>query len=142
MYYKMINEEKTLKKHTLPLNSNETDKEIDKKLKNRFNILEMMAKAAIEGDIKSLIVSGPAGLGKSYTVEEALEEADPNERYHTVVKGYVKATGLYRTLWDYKDKGKMVVFDDSDSIFNDDTTLAMLKAVTDSTERRKVPLFS
>ena len=142
MYYKMKNEEKTLKKHTLPLNSNETDKEIDKKLKNRFNILEMMAKAAIEGDIKSLIVSGPAGLGKSYTIEEALEEADPTERNHTVVKGYVKATGLYRTLWDYKDKGKMVVFDDSDSIFNDDTTLAMLKAVTDSTEKRKVSYLS
>ena len=93
-------------KITLPVTSNETDREIDKKLKSRFSILEMMAKAAIDGDIKSLIVSGPAGLGKSYTIEEALEEADPTEKYHTVIKGYVKATGLYRTLWDYKDKGK------------------------------------
>ena len=129
-------------KNIIPATSNETDKEIDKKLKTRFSILEMMAKAAIEGDIKSLIVSGPAGLGKSFTIEEALEEADPTEKDHTVVKGYVKATGLYRTLWEYKDKGKMVVFDDSDSIFNDDTTLAMLKAVTDSTERRKVSYLS
>ena len=129
-------------KNIIPVTSNETDKEIYKKLKTRFSILEMMAKAAIEGDIKSLIVSGPAGLGKSFTIEEALEEADPTEKDHTVVKGYVKATGLYRTLWEYKDKGKMVVFDDSDSIFNDDTTLAMLKAVTDSTERRKVSYLS
>ena len=129
-------------KTELPKTSNETDREIDKKLKSRFTILEMMAKAAIDGDIKSLIVSGPAGLGKSYTIEEALEEADPTEKDHTVVKGYVKATGLYRTLWDYRHKGKMVVFDDSDSIFNDDTTLAMLKAVTDSTEKRKVSYLS
>ena len=42
----------------------------------------------------------------------------------------------------HKDKGKMVVIEDSDSIFNDDTTLAMLKAVADSTEKRKVSYLS
>jgi hypothetical protein len=129
-------------KNQIPTTSNETDREIDKKLKDRFSILKMMSEAAIAGDIKSLIISGPAGLGKSYTVEEALEQWDPSESNHTVVKGYVKATGLYRTLWEYREKGQMVVFDDSDSIFNDDTTLAMLKAVTDSTEKRKVSYLS
>ncbi len=125
-------------KNQIPATSNETDREIDKKLKDRFDILEQMAQAAIDGDVKSLIVSGPAGLGKSYTIEEALEEADPNEINHTVIRGYVKPTGLYKTLWEYKDKGQIVVFDDSDSVFSDDTALAMLKAVTDSTERRRV----
>ena len=125
-------------KNIIPATSNETDREIDKKLKDRFEILESMTQAAIDGDIKSLIVSGPAGLGKSFTVEEALEAADPQELNHTVVRGYVKATGLYRTLWEYKEKGQIVIFDDSDSVFGDDTALAMLKAVTDSTERRRV----
>ncbi len=118
--------------------SYETDEQIDRKLKDRFEILEMMTSAAIDGDVKSLIVSGPAGLGKSYTVEKALENWDPEERKHTVIKGYVKATGLYKTLYQYRNKGQMIVFDDSDSIFMDDTTLAMLKAVCDSTERRRV----
>ena len=127
-----------MRKITIPSRSNETDREIDKKLKNRFSILKLMTQAAISGDVKSLIISGPAGLGKSFTVEEALENWDPEEENHTVVKGYVKATGLFRTLWEYREKGQMIVFDDSDSIFNDDTTLAMLKAVTDSTEKRKV----
>ncbi len=117
---------------------NLTDKQIDKKLKDRFSILKMMTEAAISGDVKSLIISGPAGLGKSFTVEDALANWDPAEEDHTVIKGYVKATGLFRTLWEYREKGQMVVFDDSDSIFNDDTTLAMLKAVTDSTEKRRV----
>ena len=119
-------------KNIIPATSNESDREIDKKLKDRFEILEQMTQAAIDGDIKSLIVSGPAGLGKSFTVEEALEAFDPDERNHTVVRGYVKPTGLYKTLWEYKEKGQIVIFDDSDSVFSDDTALAMLKAVTDS----------
>ena len=52
-------------KNIIPATSNETDREIDKKLKDRFEILESMTQAAIDGDIKSLIVSGPAGLGLS-----------------------------------------------------------------------------
>jgi len=122
--------------------SNETDAQIDQKLKDRFDILEMMTNAAIDGSVKSLIVSGPAGLGKSYTVEQALEGWDPEEVNHTVIRGYVKATGLYKTLYQYRNKGQMIVFDDSDSIFMDDTTLAMLKAVCDSTERRRVSYLS
>ena len=81
--------------------SNETDLQIDQKLKDRFEILEMMTNAAINGDVKSLIVSGPAGLGKSFTVEQALETWDPEELNHTVIRGYVKATGLYKTLYQY-----------------------------------------
>ena len=122
--------------------SNETDVQIDQKLKDRFDILEMMTNAAIDGSVKSLIVSGPAGLGKSFTVEQALETWDPEELNHTVIRGYVKATGLYKTLYQYRNKGQMIVFDDSDSIFMDDTTLAMLKAVCDSTERRRVSYLS
>jgi hypothetical protein len=143
--YRNMNKNKN--KHDLvaaqPLKqSNETDVQIDQKLKDRFDILEMMTNAAIDGSVKSLIVSGPAGLGKSYTVEQALEGWDPEEVNHTVIRGYVKATGLYKTLYQYRNKGQMIVFDDSDSIFMDDTTLAMLKAVCDSTERRRVSYLS
>lgn len=118
--------------------SNETDEQIDRKLRDRFDVLEVITNAALSGDINSLIVSGPAGLGKSYTVEKCLEEWDPSEANHTVIRGYVKATGLFKTLYQYRQKGKVIVFDDSDSLFLDDSTLAMLKAVCDSTDRRRV----
>ena len=118
--------------------SSETDEQIDRKLRDRFDVLEVITNAALNGDINSLIVSGPAGLGKSYTVEKCLEEWDPSERNHTVIRGYVKATGLFKTLYQYRQKGKVIVFDDSDSLFLDDSTLAMLKAVCDSTDRRRV----
>ena len=118
--------------------SDETDAEIDKKIRDRFEVLETITNAALYGDINSLIVSGPAGLGKSYTVEDCLAKWDPDERNHTVIRGYVKATGLFKTLYQYRHKGQVIVFDDSDSLFMDDSTLAMLKAVCDSTDRRRV----
>ena len=116
----------------------ESDQEIDTRLRERFEILTELVNQAVSGDVRALIVSGPPGLGKSYTIEKALEASDPNELNHRIVRGYVKATGLYKLLWQYKEKGQVLVFDDADTIFFDDTSLNMLKAVCDSTEKRKV----
>jgi hypothetical protein len=98
----------------------------------------MMTKAAVAGEARAVIVSGPAGLGKSYTVEQELAAWDPNEINHTIIKGFVRATGLYKTLYNYREAGQVIVFDDSDSIFYDDVALNLLKAVCDTTEKRRV----
>ena len=116
----------------------ETDAEIAEKLNDRFSILEMMTKAAVNGDARALIVSGPAGLGKSFTVEQELTEWDPNENNHTIIKGFVRATGLYKTLYNYREAGQVIVFDDADSVFYDDVALNLLKAVCDTNEKRRV----
>lgn len=116
----------------------ETDQEIDARLRERFDILSDLVHQAVSGDVRALIVSGPPGLGKSYTIEKTLEKNDPNAVNHQIVRGYVKATGLYKLLWQCKEKGKVLVFDDADTIFFDDTSLNMLKAVCDTTEKRKV----
>jgi hypothetical protein len=115
--------------------SNETDAEIDTKLRERFSVLGDLAEAAIAGDIRAMIVSGPAGLGKSFTIEQALNASDtPN----CIVKGFVRATGLYKKLWQYRHAGNVLVFDDADSIFFDDVSLNLLKAACDSTDVRRV----
>ena len=116
----------------------ETDDQIREKLSDRFSVLSELTDNAVQGDIRSLIVSGPPGLGKSFTVEQALKKWDPEQLNHTIIKGYVKATGLYRTLYQFRQKNKVIVFDDADSIFFDDTALNMLKTVCDTTERRTV----
>lgn len=118
--------------------SNETDYQIEQRISGRFDILETLARATISGDSRALIVSGPAGLGKSYTVEDCLKQNDPHAHNHTIIKGYVKATGLYKMLFQRRNKGQVVVFDDADSIFFDDVSLNMLKAVCDTTENRVV----
>jgi hypothetical protein len=114
----------------------ETDAEIEAKLTDRFEILEMMTDAAISGDARSLVVSGPAGLGKSFTVEKALESWDPSSDNHTVIKGYVRAPALYKLLYSHRNAGQVLVFDDADSIFFDDVSINLLKGACDTTERR------
>lgn len=106
----------------------ESDLEIEQKLQDRFEILTELTHAAIIGDARSLIVSGPAGLGKSYTVEQAVSKWDPDGKRHEIIKGFVRATGLYKKLFAYRHPGNVLVFDDADSIFFDDTSLNFLKS--------------
>jgi hypothetical protein len=89
-----------------------------------------------------MVVSGPAGLGKSFTVEKALENYDPEANAYTIIKGYARATGLLKLLWRFRHSNSVIVFDDADSIFFDDTSLNMIKAVCDTTERRVVSYLS
>jgi hypothetical protein len=114
----------------------ETDEEIEQKLNDRFEILSDMANAAIDGDVRALIVSGPAGLGKSFTVEKALEAWDPNATSHRIVKGYVKAPALYKLLYQHRTAGSVLVFDDADDVFLDETAIGLLKAALDTTDKR------
>lgn len=120
----------------------ETDAQIEAKLNERFEILELLSDACTEGDARAVIVSGPAGLGKSFTVEKKLAAWDPSEINHTIVKGFVRATGLYKLLYQYRNQGQVIVFDDADSIFFDDVSLNLLKAVCDTTEVRRVSWLS
>ena len=116
----------------------ETDDEIEARLTDRFEILGEMTDLAIAGDVRAMVVSGPAGLGKSFTVETKLEAFDPSALDHTIVKGYVRAPGLYKLLYAHRNRGQVLVFDDADAIFFDDTALNLLKAACDTTERRVI----
>jgi len=118
--------------------SNETDEQIEAKLHERFTVLSDLAYAAVDGTIRGLIVSGPAGLGKSFTVEQVLNEYDPEGVRSTQIKGYVRATGLLRALYEHRHPGCVVVFDDADSIFFDDVSLNLIKAATDSSDKRMI----
>jgi len=120
----------------------ETDAQIEKKLTERFEVLEFLTEAALNGDANAAIISGPPGLGKSYTIEQALKSWDPNKINSIMVKGYVRATGLYKLLHQYRSKGQVIVFDDADTVFFDDTSLNLLKAVCDTCETRTVSWLS
>ena len=122
----------------------ETDEEAMDRIKTRFNILDDMAKATIAGDIRAMIVSGPPGVGKSYGVEQQMEKAslfdqltNSRTRYE-VVKGAMTALGLYAVLYKYSDSKNVLVFDDCDSVFQDDLALNILKAALDSGKSRRI----
>jgi hypothetical protein len=116
----------------------ETDEQIEAKLNTRFGVLARMAEGCTTGAIRSMVVSGPAGLGKSFVIEKTLQEWDPSESDWTIVKGYVRPTGLFKLLYQYREKGQVLVFDDADAVFSDETSLNLLKAACDSSERRRI----
>lgn len=122
----------------------ETDAVAMDRIATRFAVLDEMAKACIDGNIRAMIVSGPPGVGKSYGVEKQLEKstlfdqvAGTKLRYQ-VVKGAMTALGLYAQLYKFSDTKNVLVFDDCDSVFADDLSLNILKAALDSGKRRKI----
>ncbi len=113
----------------------ETYAQAEQRIIEAFEILDDMSQMAIDGDCRSLIVSGPPGLGKSFKVHKNLEESDTE---HTITKGYCKATGLYRLLWKNRAPGAVAVFDDCDAVLYDETSLNFLKAACDTSPVRSI----
>jgi hypothetical protein len=122
----------------------ETDEEVMNRIEQRFDILHQMTRATISGDVRAMIVVGPPGVGKSYGVEFELEKSGMFDRIsgkkikYEVVKGAMTPIGLYCTLYRHSDSNNVLVFDDCDSVFQDELALNILKAALDSGKKRKI----
>tara|TARA_A100001015_G_scaffold318725_1_gene439465 strand:+ start:525 stop:1544 length:1020 start_codon:yes stop_codon:yes gene_type:complete len=122
----------------------ETDEQIIERTRKRFDILEDMTQAVKEGTVRAMIVTGPPGVGKSFGVDKVLHKEDlfnlmgQRKPKYEVVKGAMSAIGLYCKLYEYADKGNVVVFDDCDSVLLDDLSLNILKAALDSSTKRMI----
>lgn len=102
-------------------------------IKLKFSDLDSFISMAINKTVRSLIISGGAGIGKSHTVFEMF---DNEGLVPTEISGTISAFEIYRALYEQKDGG-VVVFDDCDSIFshNVDETINILKAALNTGER-------
>jgi hypothetical protein len=122
----------------------ETDEQIMERIGNRFDILHEMTRATCEGSIRAMIVTGAAGIGKSYGVEKELERASLFDKIagrrirSEVIKGAMTPIGLYQKLYQFSDKDNVLVFDDADGLFYDDLSLNLLKAALDTSKTRKI----
>ena len=131
-----------------PTKQTETEEEAMARIRDRFEILTEMTKAATAGDIRAMIVSGPPGVGKSFGVEQEVEKACLFDKIAgkklraEVVKGSATPIGLYQTLYKYSDANCVLVFDDCDSILVDDVALNLLKGALDSGKKRKISWLS
>lgn len=119
-------------------------------INERFGFVSDMITMLAKGDQASVVVSGPGGLGKSYTVTDALTKCGLKDistlddlpigyringgQTFRVIKGFSTPKGLYRVLYENKDG--VVVFDDCDSVLKDPVSLNLLKGALDSYDRR------
>lgn len=124
--------------------SQETDEEIIIRLRERFDILDEITRAVKAGGIRACIVAGPPGVGKSFGVEYILEKdglfdvLGARKPRYEIIKGMMSAVGLYSKLYEYSEKGCVIVFDDCDSILMEDLSLNLLKGALDSSAKRVI----
>ena len=125
-------------------NPNETDAQIIERMRERFQILDDMTQASIDGVVRGMVVTGPPGVGKSFGVEQVLEKNSlfdtlaGNKLRFEVIKGASSAIGLYKVLFENADKNNVLVLDDCDTVLYDETSLNLLKAALDSCKKRKL----
>ena len=106
-----------------------------------FQDLEDLIKMVGSGIQKSLMITGMAGIGKTYTVTTEIEKMlGPQGDKWTLIKGKTSPLGLYSSLFLNRDK--LIVFDDIDSVFKNKDTVNMLKAALDSYDKRVISWIS
>lgn len=106
-----------------------------------FEDLRVYTNMVIDGTQPSMLVTGMPGVGKTYKITKEFEKAGMQKDvdfFHA--KGKATAAGMYQTLWD--QNGKLILFDDMDSIFKDDNAVNVLKGALDSGDEREVAWIS
>jgi Cdc6-like AAA superfamily ATPase len=116
----------------------ESEESAMKRIKTTFDMFGEIVDAVPLGYIKGLIVSGPPGIGKTHTVTESLKSITSDNNKFIHVKGYVSPINIYKTLYKYSREKCVVVFDDCDDAFKDETALNILKCALDSSKRRDI----
>ena len=121
----------------------ETEEEAMDRIATRFGVLDEMSKACIKGDIRAMIVTGPAGIGKSHGVTLQMEKASLFDQVagkkprFEIVKGAMSGIGLFAKLYKFSDAKNVLVFDDCD-IWEDQDAVNVLKGALDSGKTRRI----
>jgi hypothetical protein len=130
---------------TIPdIESNETDEEVVTRISDRFSVLNKLTLGARRGDIRALFVTGAPGVGKTFGVEQTLAEANMIEQFegskkrYEIVSGACSALGLFMKLYEYSSENDVLVFDDCDMVFQDETALNLMKSALDTSAKRRI----
>lgn len=105
-------------------------------INEKLDFLTDLAAMVITDVTSSLIVTGPGGNGKTHTVMQTIEDNEVAPNDYVFIKGYSTARGLYNLLYD--NNGKLIVFDDCDSVLEDKVAINILKSALDSYDTRTI----
>lgn len=103
-------------------------------INEKFDFLHDLTCMVVNDITPSILVVGEGGLGKTHAVLKAIEESEVSKNDYVFIKGYSTARGLYNLLYD--NNGKLIVFDDCDSVLDDKVAVNILKSALDSYDKR------
>lgn len=107
---------------------------LDELMQDIYDISGAIAQGA---PFSSLFISGRAGTGKTFNVERAMKNAGLKEdEDYAMVSGAASVVMVYKKLFQYRDK--ILIFDDCDSVFRDETGRNILKAALDTKKVRNI----
>lgn len=103
-----------------------------------YGHLAQLVSMACKGSLRSLLIYGGPGTGKTFTIMKTVNEMGLAKN-----KDYVKLSGkaspveIYKTLFMYRDGG-LVIFDDLDSMWRNEDATNILKAALDTSPVREI----
>ncbi len=115
----------------------------------KFDVIERIVQEVACGNCPSLIISGPAGVGKTFTVVKSLSQYISDiapltgiDVHFSVLSGTITPINLFKKLYACREEGSILVLDDMDSVFSNEASLNLLKAALDLTEDKSIGYFS
>lgn len=106
-------------------------------LEENYSNVEKFIQGICKGEFRSVIVNGPPGVGKSYSVEKYLQQSAEADTYK-VAAGHMTPLSLYGNLYQYRNVGDVLVLDDIDSVFEKIEGVNLLKAAMDTKPIRRI----
>ena len=115
----------------------ETLKDKVKFLDETLDDIYQISRKVAAGGFNSLMISGRAGTGKTYSVEKALsDEGLIIDDDFIMVSGAVSTIMMFKKMFQYRTK--VLVFDDCDAVFRDENGRNILKAALDTKKVRRI----
>ncbi|MBT8567386.1 ATP-binding protein [Polynucleobacter paneuropaeus] len=105
-------------------------------LEQRYASVESYIEKMSQGSLRSLIINGPPGVGKTFSVESYLKKHALGK--YKLVAGHMTTLSLYGNLYHYRDAGSVLVLDDIDSVLSKIEGVNILKAAMDTKPCRRI----
>lgn len=115
----------------------------------KFDMYRRLVTGVAEGKLRHIIVRGSPGIGKSFVADEIMtafattsaesaENADEKRIRYNRASGHTTPLAFYNSLYEFRNKGDISVFDDCDAVFCNGQSLNILKAATDTRADRTI----
>ena len=105
-------------------------------LERCYASVETFIEKISQGSLRSLIINGPPGVGKTFSVESFLKKHA--SRKYKLIAGHMSTLSLYGNLYHYRDAGNVLVLDDIDSVLSKIEGVNILKAAMDTKPSRRI----